>query len=177
MSDDRPPAEDDSSADGTPDDGDDRTGAGGFRFEAGLRSLTDLLDALVDVTVTDALPPPAERADRSTDPRGRSGDDPGRASDGDRSNGFHTTGRRPTPAAEHLVDSRRADGEFVVTADVPGASRDDLSVRIDPRTSELVITVSGTVLERVATPWRSVEATRVRFNNGVLEVRLRSADS
>ncbi|WP_265110158.1 Hsp20/alpha crystallin family protein [Halosolutus halophilus] len=168
MSDDRPPTEDDSTAEGTPDDGDDRTGASGFRFEAGLRSLTDLLDALVDVTVTDVLPPPAERTDRSTDRRRRSGDDP---------LGFHATRRRPSSAAGPLVDTRRADGEFVVTADVPDASRDDVSVGIDPRTSEVVITVSGVVLERVATPWRSVEATRVRFNNGVLEVRLRPDDS
>ncbi|WP_246308116.1 Hsp20/alpha crystallin family protein [Halorarum salinum] len=75
-----------------------------------------------------------------------------------------------------LFDARFDDDEFVVTADVPGTSKDDLSIGIDPKTNDLVIGKNGTVLERVSLPWQSPEATRVWFNNGVLEVRVRPAD-
>ncbi|QLG63941.1 Hsp20/alpha crystallin family protein [Halorarum salinum] len=75
-----------------------------------------------------------------------------------------------------MFDARFDDDEFVVTADVPGTSKDDLSIGIDPKTNDLVIGKNGTVLERVSLPWQSPEATRVWFNNGVLEVRVRPAD-
>ena len=78
---------------------------------------------------------------------------------------------------ESLVDTRVEDDEFIVTADIPDTTRDDLSVGIHPRTNTLVIGRDGSVLRRVDIPWLSPEATRVWFHNGVLEVRLQPGDA
>ncbi|NUB90771.1 hypothetical protein HTZ84_14000 [Haloterrigena sp. SYSU A558-1] len=173
MSDERSSDGDDTAAE---DDDDERADATGFRLEAGLRPLKELLGALIEVTVTDAPPPTTETTDRSTvdDETRRPSDEPRRTIEADRT---RTKRHRRSPADECLVDTRREAREFVVTADVLGASRDDLSVGIDPRTNDLVIGVNGTVVERVDPPWRSVEATTVWFNNGILEVRLRPDES
>ena len=184
MTDDRPsdgdvPGEDppndgdEATADDPPGDADDRSGSRGFHLEAGLRPLKDLLGNLVEVTVTDAPPPPDETADWSSveDSSRRPLDESDRTPPAER-----PSPDRSSADAEYLVDTRRENGEFVVTADVPGASKSDLSVGIDPRTNELVIGVDGTVVERVDPPWRSVEASKVWFNNGVLEVGLRPTD-
>ena len=155
---------------------DERAEPSGFHLEAGLRPLRDLLGNLVEVSVTDAPPPTEKSTDWSTvddESSRRSVGEPGQSTDRDRTSRPRKKRRRTSPSVEYLVDTRHEDEEFVVTADIPGASKDDLSVGIDPRTSELVISLSGTVLERVDPPWRSVEATKVWFNNGVLEVRLR----
>ena len=74
-----------------------------------------------------------------------------------------------------LFDTRRVGDEFVVMADIPGATVDELTIGIDPRTTQLVVGRGATVLERVDTPWDVAEVTRAWFNNGILEVRLRSA--
>ncbi len=76
---------------------------------------------------------------------------------------------------EHLFDTRFDGGEFVVIADMPGTDVAELTVGIDPRTTQLVIGRGDTVLERVDAPWNAVEITRAWFNNGILEVRLRTA--
>jgi HSP20 family molecular chaperone IbpA len=78
---------------------------------------------------------------------------------------------------ECLVDVRFDDNEFIVIADIPGASRGDLLIGVNPKTNTLVLGKNETVLERIPLPWKSAEAARVRLNNGVLEVRMRSADS
>lgn len=80
-------------------------------------------------------------------------------------------------SADYLFDTRLDDSEFVVTADIPGATTDDLSVGIRQRTNDLLISREGTLLERIDIPWASPEATRVWLNNGVLVVRLRPRDT
>ena len=155
---------------------DEEANSSGFHLEAGLRPLKDLLGNLVEISVTDAPPPSEETTDWSSvddESSRQSVDKSSRPTDRERTSRSRTKRRHASPSDGHLVDTRREDGEFIVTADIPNASRDDLSVGIDPRTNELVIGVAGTALERVDPPWRSVEATKVWFNNGVLEVRLR----
>lgn len=177
MIDDRSPDEDD--ADSNPSD-DERTERNGFHLEAGLRPLSDLLGSLVDVTVTDAPPPSTDstpRSEANDDPPGELEDQPDQPADREQTSRPRTVRRRASVPDEYLIDTRREDGEFVVTADLPGVSVDDLSIGIDSRSNRLVIDAADTVLEPVDLPWRSVEATRVQFNNGVLEVRLRPTES
>jgi HSP20 family molecular chaperone IbpA len=82
------------------------------------------------------------------------------------------------PVSErYLIDSRLTDDEFVVTADIPDANQDEISVGIDRGTNELVINVSNTVIGRVDLPWTAAETKRAWFNNGVLEVHMRSNDT
>ena len=160
MSNDDPDERDDSDSRGS--EVDDR--AAGIRLEVGLRSLTDLLGDLVEVAASGSPPPPERHSGRSTvDENVR--DRRRRTRVGD------------TTSEEHLVETHFDDDEFVVTADIPGATKDDLSVGIDRTTNELVIAKDGTVRERVDLPWPSPEATRVWFNNGILEIRLRESDS
>ncbi|WP_290812990.1 Hsp20/alpha crystallin family protein [Halovivax sp.] len=142
----------------------------GFHFEAGLRPLSDLLGNLVEVDASEA-PPPSEDAVEWDDVRPES--DRGR-SEPERK---RTTRVRKSSAEQCLIDTRLDDDEFVVNADVPGASKDDVSVGMNPSTDQLVISRGGSVVGRVDLPWKSAEATNVWFNNGVLEVRLRSDDS
>ncbi|WP_312911988.1 Hsp20/alpha crystallin family protein [Natronosalvus caseinilyticus] len=138
-----------------------------FRLRAGLRSLSTLLGNLVEVSV-DESPPPVNSANRTTvegggEYRRRQEDQPERT----------RVKRVRKTTADHLIDTRLDGDEFLVTADVPGASKDDLSVGIDSSTNQLVIGREGTVLERVEIPWRSPETTEAWFNNGVLEIRVR----
>lgn len=74
------------------------------------------------------------------------------------------------------IDTRLRDDELVVVADLFLTTADDLTVGIDRNGDDLVICMEGTVVGRVELPWESSEATRARFNNGVLEVRLRRAE-
>ena len=135
-------------------------GASGFRLEVGLRSLSGLLGDLLEVNARTASPPSDDPADWSTVDES--------------SGGRHSRGQVDE---DYLVESRIEDDEFVVHADIPGATKDDLSVGIHPRTNDLVIGRDGHVIERVEIPWASHEATNVMFNNGVLEVRLRATDT
>ena len=189
--------QDDADSEGS---GDERTDdSRGFRFEAGLRPLSDVLGSLVEVKKTD-VPDRSEETveweyveeDESDetdedDSRRRShegklrrpGDSKGQQS-GDSERGENEAPRherkkrtRPIDAGKVLADTHHEDDEFVVTADIYGVGKDDLSVGIDPKTNELVVGSNDVALERVPLPWDSVEATSVRYNNGVLEVRLR----
>ncbi len=75
-------------------------------------------------------------------------------------------------AEKYLLDAHYEDDTFVVLADIPGASRDELTVGIHPRDRTLVIARNESVLGRVplpSKPWGSPDAL---FHNGVLEVRL-----
>lgn len=81
--------------------------------------------------------------------------------------------RAREPASDDCLIDTRFNDEFIVIADIPGACKDDLSVGIDSKTNTLIISKDGFVLERVPLPWQSTEATTVRFNNGILEVRIR----
>lgn len=143
----------------------------GFHLEAGLRPLSDLLGSLAEVNVSDSPPPPA-------DPEGwTAGDERDRQLETDDPSRTRTKRIRGAESAECHVDTRIEDNEFVITADIPGASKDDISVGINPKTNTLVISTDETVLTRVDLPGHSPETTNVWFNNGVLEVRLRSAGS
>lgn len=162
------PDEPDDAADESRDD----QRARGFRFEAGLRSLTGLLGNLIEVSAENS-PPTDDTVDWSTvenDYRGS------RRRDATSSRRRRSRGGDVGSDAA-LVETRVEDDEFVVHADVPGATKDELSVGIDPRTNDLVIGRDGSVIERVDIPWDSHEATSVWFNNGVLEVRIEQTDA
>lgn len=140
----------------------------GFRLKVGLRVLSDVLGALVEVDRRNAPPPsdPVEweavtesDADAPEEAEPRS-----------------TERVRKSTTDRCLVDTRFEGDEFVVHADIPGASTDEVSVGLDTRTDQLVIAETGSVLGRVDLPWSSPEATAAWFNNGVLEVRLRPTD-
>ncbi|MFP8955627.1 Hsp20/alpha crystallin family protein [Natrialbaceae archaeon A-CW3] len=144
----------------------------GFRLEAGLRPLSNLLGNLVEVRASESPPPPENTVDwtaveeMDTDQQQR-----------DKPSERKRTKRVQKAELEgYLIDTRFDDDEFLVTADIPGASKDDLSVGINPTTNQLVISKEGTVIDRVDLPWESSETTVVWFNNGVLEVRLRSSE-
>lgn len=79
---------------------------------------------------------------------------------------------RRTKTDPHLLDTRYPGEEFVVVADVLGASEDDLFVGLDTEANELVVEVHDERLERVTLPWEAVEVTGVTLNNGVLEARI-----
>lgn len=95
----------------------------------------------------------------------------------DTSSAERTEGDGRSESADYRFDTRLEDGEFVVAADIPGATKDDLSVGIRRRTNVLVVSLEGTVLERIDIPWASPEATRVWLNNGVLVVRLQPRET
>lgn len=174
--------------------------ARGFRFEAGLRPLSDVLGSLVEVKKTDVPEDSEETVEweyveeddsdgkdeedsrrkrrsgggklrRPDDSKGKQSDDAERGkNEGTRHERKERT--RPIDAGRVLTDTHREGDEFVVTADIYGVGKDDLSVGIDPKTNELVVGANDTALERVSLPWDSAEASKVHFNNGVLEVRL-----
>jgi HSP20 family molecular chaperone IbpA len=85
--------------------------------------------------------------------------------------------RASDPASDDCLIDVRFDNEFIVVADIPGISTDDLSVGINSRAKTLIIRTNKTVLGRVPLPWDSVEMTAAWFNNGILEVRLQPAKS
>lgn len=159
-----------------PDDGDEESReqprARGFHLEAGLRSLTGLLGDLLEASAEKSRPPPDQPVDWSTvdnDYRGpQRRDTPASRSRRSR--------RRGDDSDSSLVETRIEDDEFVVHADIPGATKDALSVGINPRTNDLVIGQNDRVIARVDIPWASHEATNVWFNNGVLEVRIEQTE-
>ncbi|ELY23430.1 hypothetical protein C500_19919 [Natrialba magadii ATCC 43099] len=76
-----------------------------------------------------------------------------------------------------LIDTRFTDDEFIIIADLFGARLDDITVGINPKTNELVIKKTETVVGRVDLPWTSPEMQNAWFNNGILEVHIKSDDS
>lgn len=77
--------------------------------------------------------------------------------------------------AGYHVDTQFEGDEFVVVADLLGASVGELSAGVAPSIGELVIQRDGETVARVPLPWETAEATRAWFNNGILEIRLRAA--
>lgn len=77
--------------------------------------------------------------------------------------------RRSEPTNDHNVTARTYEDELIVTADVAGVAREDVTVGFDGGT--LVVSVDGRELERVDVPWedRTAEAT---VRNGILTVRV-----
>lgn len=78
---------------------------------------------------------------------------------------------------DYLFDTRLEDDEFVVAADIPDATEDDIAVGIRRRTNDLLIRRDDAVLGCIDIPWASPEATRVWLNNGVLVVRLQPRET
>lgn len=76
-------------------------------------------------------------------------------------------------AADYLVETQFQGDEFVVVADLLGASIDDVSAGVHPDRAELVVKRGDESVVRVALPWESTSPTRAWFNNGVLEIRFR----
>lgn len=145
----------------------------GLGLEACVQRLSDLLGWLFEVSVTESPPPSAETiAETATDEGAR--DDQQREA----SSGANRPKRvRKTRAETYLLDTRFEDDAFVVIADIPGASQEDLSVGINHITYKLVIKKDGRVFERVSLPWYPVEVTRVWYNNGILDIRVRPTRS
>lgn len=83
-------------------------------------------------------------------------------------------GRSGDAAADdyHLRTQRYGD-EYVVVADLLGATEDEIEAGVSRRTGELVIRRSGEVVGRASLPWDDAEATSAWFNNGILEIHLR----
>ncbi len=77
---------------------------------------------------------------------------------------------------ECLIDTRFTNDEFIVISDMFGTSIDDISFGINPKTNELVISKTGTVVGRVDLPWASPEMKKAWFKNGILEVYIKSED-
>lgn len=148
----------------------------GFHLEAGLRPLSDLLGNLVEVNLTNAPPPPERTEETSEWPdTDETGMNQQRSeSDSERS---RTKQVRTSTVEECLIDTRLTDSELTITADIPGASKDDISVGRNPRTNTLVISKDGTIIGRVTLPWESPETTKVEFNNGILEIRMRPKET
>lgn len=145
----------------------------GIHVDVGLGIFSGLLDDLLDAADRSAGGTPMSPGHRRTPgARKRRQESVEATSDQKR-----TDRGRTSQSDDHLIETRIDDDEFIVTADIPGATRDDLSVGIRPRTNALQIARDGTVLRRIDIPWASPEATRVWFNNGVLEVRLQPSDT
>jgi HSP20 family molecular chaperone IbpA len=145
----------------------------GSHLAAGLRLLSDLLGNLVEVDITDAPPPPMteEETGERTNANESGVEQQQREFERNR-----TTQVRKSPADECLIDTRLTDDELIIIADIPDAKKDDLSLGRNPRTNKLVISKNGTVIGRVVLPWESPETITAWFNNGVLEIRVRSKE-
>lgn len=133
----------------------------------GIGSLADLLGGLLDAGSTARRSEGEwQRVDETTH--------------GDREGSPETTMPEPDGpvdvADEYLLDTYRDGDEFVVRAELPGVSEEDLSVGIDVHSDELVVAADGRTIDRVALPWSSTDAAKVWYNNGILEVRLRPAE-
>lgn len=145
----------------------------GFRLEAGLRPLSGLLGDLIEANVSEPPPPPEDTVEWETvDETERD-----HYFQGEKPEHKQTKRIRKWISDDQLFDTRFDDDEFIVIADIPGASKDNLSVGINSVANTLVIAKEGTVLGRVELPWDSPETTKVWFNNGVLEVRLQASSS
>lgn len=143
-------------------------------LQAGLRSLSEGLGNLVG---EDARRTSSRRGVGTRPSAGRERTSLSRRADESEPERIEPSRGSTVESAECLVDTRLADGEFVVTADLLGASKDDVSAGINPRTNELVISKADTTVGRVDLPWSSPETKNAWFNNGILEVRVRSADA
>jgi HSP20 family molecular chaperone IbpA len=137
-------------------------------LQAGLQSLSEGLGNVVGED--------AKRSSRGP-PRSRPPTQRTQANQKQRTDSSERKRARKYESTDCLIDTRRDDGEFVVVADLPGATKDDLTAGIDPRTNELVIKKTGTAVGRVELPWSSSEVQKAWFKNGILEVYIRSDDT
>jgi HSP20 family molecular chaperone IbpA len=149
----------------------------GAALEASLQSaLQSLSDGLRDVAKGDASDPaPSRRPPQSRPSAGRKQTKQNQPTDtGKRKQKKRT---RASESEECLIDTRFTDDEFIVIADMFGASIDDISVGINHSTDELIISKTGTVVGRIDLPWASPQMKKAVFKNGILEVYMKSENS
>lgn len=103
-------------------------------------------------------------------------DEEGRSDDGDDRS---RTKRVRVDTDDYLTAIRWEDDTFVVTADLPGVEREDLSVGTTSDRERLVIRAGDEVVDRVPLPEPrpAVDAIEARYNNHVLEVRVAAEDA
>ncbi|WP_222918707.1 gas vesicle protein GvpH [Natrinema sp. SYSU A 869] len=141
-------------------------------LQAGLQSLSDRLRNVVEGgisgTTTSRKPP------QSRPSAGRK-----QTKQNKRSESVKRKRKKRTYESESeecLIDTRFTNDEFIVISDMFGTSIDDISFGINPKTNELVISKTGTVVGRVDLPWASPEMKKAWFKNGILEVYIKSED-
>lgn len=119
-----------------------------FDYDVSIRSGDDLWD-------DSRFDRPADETDRfGTDARDRP----------------RTRRRRASPSSDHHLTTRRHDDELLVTADVAGSDREEVTVGFDDDT--LVVAVEEREVDRIDVPWRERTADAT-IKNGVLTVQIR----
>jgi HSP20 family molecular chaperone IbpA len=78
---------------------------------------------------------------------------------------------------EYLVDVREEEDGVLVLADLPQATAEEITAGIDRERGDLVIGIEGGATERIPLGDANIVVADSSFNNGVLEVRLGTADS
>lgn len=83
---------------------------------------------------------------------------------------FQEGGRESVELEEQVVDVIELEDEILIVAEVPGVSKDEISVRI--RGKEITIR-AGDLLKRIQLPVEpDHERVRATYKNGILEVRV-----
>ena len=77
---------------------------------------------------------------------------------------------------DYLVDVREEDDAVFVLADLPQTTAEEITTGIDREREELVIGVEGSPVERIPLGDADIVVADSTFNNGVLEIRLGTAD-
>jgi HSP20 family molecular chaperone IbpA len=72
----------------------------------------------------------------------------------------------------YLTDTRKEDGELVVTIDLPGVLKDDLGVTFDAETRMVEIRDGERRIKRLGLEWEDANVTNASYNNHVLELRI-----
>lgn len=143
------------------------------RGEVGLQPLADLLDRLRRLAERESVETETSASVSSVDEflkrhqaeeRQRRREAAGESAD---------TAVDTTTAEGYHVQTQYEGDEFVVVADLLGASIEDLRAGLVPDRNELVVRRDDETVVRVGLPWLEAEPTRARYNNGVLEIRLR----
>lgn len=194
---DRPPNRDD----GRPSDGDERSdddprevrGPFGIGIGGRIGKLLDFLDEAGDRSSRPGRRPstgngrggPGRRPSGGRDSSDRFSVDMdvsigslGGDERGDRSGRSRNRRRRERVAddsGEYLTTIRYDGGDVVVTADLPGVEKSELSVGITDDRATLVVGADGEALARVPVENWDESAVSATFNNYVLEVRVDDA--
>lgn len=162
------------------DDRDERGPSDGDRPAGRLQPLVDLLDGLLTIAESDRVADGRERMATEVDTSVSSVDeflDRRRAeAQSGRSRGEATSSERsePTTEGKYHVGTQFDGQEFVVVADLLGTSMEEVAAGLTREGDALVVQRRGETVARVDLPWKSATVTRAWFNNGVLEIRLRS---
>lgn len=99
-------------------------------------------------------------------------DETGCGSPGDSRRQPRASGPRAPEVGEYAARTYRSGDALAVVAELSGVSEEALSIGINVRSNQLVVSVEGRTVDRVPLPWPSTVVTGVRFEDGVLEARL-----